>query len=85
MNLPTTNHSRVLIMTAVEAEREAVLRGLGSPDFIDVELAGVGPASAAARTARVLAGKDTAWSSAPVSAAGLRIGPVSARSSLPIS
>ena len=58
MNSPTTNHSRVLIMTAVEAEREAVLRGLGSPDFIDVELAGVGPASAAARTARVLAGNE---------------------------
>src|SRR5689334_24164204 len=48
---------RVLIMTAVEAEREAVLRGLsaaarpvnGSPEFA-VSLAGVGPAMAAAST-----------------------------------
>lgn len=52
---------RVLIMTAVEAEREAVLRGLHSarplaaaPEFT-VRLAGVGPAMAAASTAAELA------------------------------
>lgn len=49
---------RVLVMTAVEAEREAVLRGLrnlrGESRF-EVALAGVGPARAAARTALVLA------------------------------
>ncbi|WP_334072785.1 futalosine hydrolase [Paenibacillus sp. A14] len=57
---------RVLIMTAVEAERSAVLRGLsrggasaapglpGGPAF-DVRLAGVGPALAAASTAAELA------------------------------
>ncbi|MFC5701454.1 futalosine hydrolase [Cohnella faecalis] len=67
------NKTRVLIMTAVDAERDAVLRGLGergdkfdvksntglpeSGDRIEfeVELAGVGPALAAARTARALA------------------------------
>jgi len=45
---------RILIMTAVEVEREAVLRGLGGADGFDVELAGVGPASAAARTAKAI-------------------------------
>lgn len=57
---------RVLIMTAVEAERSAVLRGLsrggaasapaldGGPAF-DVRVAGVGPALAAASTAAELA------------------------------
>jgi futalosine hydrolase len=42
-------------MTAVEAEREAVLRGIGQAEGFDVRLAGVGPASAAARTAAALA------------------------------
>ncbi|HEY2493407.1 MAG TPA: futalosine hydrolase [Paenibacillus sp.] len=50
--------SRILIMTAVEAERDSVLRGLkGSPQF-DVLLAGVGPASAAAYTAKALAATE---------------------------
>jgi futalosine hydrolase len=48
------SNGRILIMTAVEAEREAVLRGLGSADGFDVALAGVGPASAAARTAQAI-------------------------------
>lgn len=57
-----TSSGRVLIMTAVEAEREAVLRGLSlsgvqDPRF-DVVVAGVGPAFAAARTARMLAAAD---------------------------
>ncbi|MBB6674940.1 futalosine hydrolase [Cohnella nanjingensis] len=51
---------RVLIMTAVEAEREAVLRGLGGDARFDARLAGVGPAGAAARTAAALAAEDYA-------------------------
>lgn len=62
-NAGSIRRKRVLIMTAVEAEREAVLRGLsaaarpvnGSPEFA-VSLAGVGPAMAAASTAAELAG-----------------------------
>lgn len=46
---------RVLVMTAVEAEREAVLRGLAGDARFDVRLAGVGPAAAAANTAIALA------------------------------
>ena len=42
-------------MTAVEAEQQAVLRGLGGYGNADVRLAGVGPASAAAATAAALA------------------------------
>ncbi len=49
---------RVLIMTAVEAERAAVLRGVGDDPRFVVSLAGVGPASAAALTAALLA-KDS--------------------------
>ncbi|WP_438444983.1 futalosine hydrolase [Gorillibacterium sp. sgz5001074] len=47
---------RILIMTAVEAEREAVLRGLAGDPRFEVRLAGVGPALAGARTAAALAG-----------------------------
>ncbi|WP_442952309.1 MULTISPECIES: futalosine hydrolase [unclassified Paenibacillus] len=47
---------RVLIVTAVDAEKEAVLRGLGDQAaHFDVIAAGVGPASAAAGTAAALA------------------------------
>lgn len=46
---------RVLVMTAVEAEREAVLRGLRGDGRFEAALAGVGPARAAARTAQALA------------------------------
>nr|WP_313783313.1 futalosine hydrolase [Paenibacillus larvae] len=41
-------------MTAVEAEREAVLQGLQDTKGFDVILAGVGPAMVAARTAKAL-------------------------------
>lgn len=51
---------RVLIMTAVEAEQQAVLRGIGDSDTFDVCLAGFGPASAAARTAAALSAGDYA-------------------------
>ncbi len=47
----------ILIVTAVAAERDAVLRGLGdaSGDRFDVRSVGVGPAAAAAGTAMILA------------------------------
>jgi futalosine hydrolase len=58
-------HRRVLVVTAVEPERQAVLRGLAAAGgMVDggmtsgavvVEAGGVGPASVAATTARVLA------------------------------
>jgi futalosine hydrolase len=46
---------RVLIMTAVSTERDAILRGLRGESSFDVVIAGVGPALAAARTASALA------------------------------
>lgn len=50
-----TDGKRVLVMTAVEAERDAFLRGLRGSDRFEVSLAGVGPAAAAANTAAKLA------------------------------
>lgn len=55
MNKQEIRRSGILIMTAVDAEREAVLRGLNGAKQFDVVLAGVGPASAAAKTAFALA------------------------------
>ncbi|CAH0120158.1 Futalosine hydrolase [Paenibacillus sp. CECT 9249] len=52
---------RILIMTSVEAERAAVMRGLQGDGRFDVLLSGVGAAVAAARTAKALgasAGED---------------------------
>lgn len=46
---------RVLVVTAVTAERDAVLRGLRGSSRVDVLAAGVGPAAAAAGTALALA------------------------------
>jgi futalosine hydrolase len=46
---------RVLVMTAVSAERDAVLRGLQGAGRFDVLVAGVGPVAAAASTATALA------------------------------
>jgi futalosine hydrolase len=46
---------KVLIVTAVEAERNAVLRGLQGTEGFNVVAAGVGPAAAAACTAKCLA------------------------------
>ncbi|MDQ0256839.1 futalosine hydrolase [Evansella vedderi] len=51
-------YKRILIMTAVEVEREAVLVGLEANNSFEVAIAGVGPASAAARTASQLATED---------------------------
>ena len=47
-------YRRILIMTSVEAERDAILRGIGTDSRIDVRLAGVGPISAGIQTARAL-------------------------------
>jgi futalosine hydrolase len=49
---------RILVMTAVSVEREAVLHGLGNDNRFDVMLAGVGPIAAAANTAIILANTE---------------------------
>lgn len=56
-NVLSTQHpeKRILVMTAVSAEREAVLRGLNGDPRFEVLLAGVGPTAAAVNTAKVLA------------------------------
>ncbi len=46
---------RTLVVTSVAAERDAVMRGIGQTDGIDCLIGGVGPATAAARTANALA------------------------------
>ncbi|MBP3964976.1 futalosine hydrolase [Paenibacillus sp. DLE-14] len=57
---------RILIVTAVEAERAAVLRGLGEEAAqFHVIAAGVGPAAAAAVTAATLAAGGAAWGTNP--------------------
>jgi futalosine hydrolase len=50
----------VLIITAVEAERDAVLRGLRGDSRFEVIAAGVGPIAAAVSTAMVLAAASEA-------------------------
>jgi futalosine hydrolase len=45
----------ILVVTAVEPERQAVLRGLGGTASVVVQVGGVGQAAVAATTARVLA------------------------------
>ncbi|KOY12957.1 futalosine hydrolase [Paenibacillus xylanivorans] len=77
----TASTQRVLIVTAVDAEKEAVLRGLGdqAAERFDVIAAGVGPASAAAGTAAALAQGSAAPSkpdAAQASAASSRPGPL---------
>ncbi|MCQ6560078.1 futalosine hydrolase [Paenibacillus mendelii] len=47
-------NSRILIVTSVSAERDAVLRGLQGADRFDVIIGGVGTAAAAASTATAL-------------------------------
>ncbi|MFC5530933.1 futalosine hydrolase [Cohnella yongneupensis] len=47
-------YGKILVMTAVSAERDAVLRGLGENDRFDVKLAGVGPVAAAVNTTTAL-------------------------------
>ncbi|WNF36782.1 futalosine hydrolase [Bacillaceae bacterium IKA-2] len=56
MNLSNSNREkpRVLIMTAVAAEQEAVLRGIKNNSKIDVVAAGVGPVQAGVSTTKAL-------------------------------
>ncbi|WP_240633389.1 futalosine hydrolase [Paenibacillus montanisoli] len=56
----TKDTRRILIVTAVDAERDAVLRGLGGDPRFRVIAAGVGPAAAAAVTAATLAAEGGA-------------------------
>lgn len=53
-----TSDRRVLIISSVAAERDAVLRGLQHNPRFDVMIGGVGGAMAAARTARALTGSS---------------------------
>lgn len=46
---------KILVITAVEAESEAVLRGLGSDKRFEVLAGGVGPVASAVSTAKALA------------------------------
>ncbi|MBP3953066.1 futalosine hydrolase [Bacillus suaedae] len=48
---------QVLIMTSVEAEKEAVLRGINGLESFDVEVAGVGPVASAISTTIALSNK----------------------------
>ncbi|TDF95959.1 futalosine hydrolase [Paenibacillus piri] len=64
----SSGRARVLVMTAVEAEKEAVLRGLKGDSRFDVMTAGVGPILAAASTAAVLAAAQSAGYGLVVSA-----------------
>lgn len=52
---PLDSEKRILIMTAVEAEKDAVLRGIHGSSQFDVRIAGVGSPVAAANTATALA------------------------------
>jgi futalosine hydrolase len=45
----------LLVVSSVAAERDAILAGLSEPDAVEVCVVGVGPAAAAAGTARLLA------------------------------
>jgi futalosine hydrolase len=52
------NDRRILIMTSVAAEKDAILRGLGDNSSFDVVLAGVGPIAAGIQTTKAMLEKD---------------------------
>lgn len=58
--MPFLGYARILIATAVEPERSAVLAGTGEVPGVDVLAVGVGPAASAARTAQALARAEAA-------------------------
>lgn len=60
-NLQDPSSTRVLIVTAVDAEKEAVQRGLNHAPGFDVIAGGVGPAATAAATARRLVQGTYDW------------------------
>lgn len=76
---------RVLIVTAVDAEKDAVLRGLKNASGFEVIAGGVGPAATAAATARQLMQTSTislsAQASPEVLPVKLRLAPSSLRTS----
>lgn len=49
---------RILVMVAVDVERLAVVKGIKGDDRFEVQICGVGPVSAAAKTATILAHHD---------------------------
>lgn len=51
LNYPIMQDYRVLVMTAVDAERQMLLEAIGQSEQIDIHIAGVGPIAAAANTA----------------------------------
>ncbi|MCR8644657.1 futalosine hydrolase [Paenibacillus sp. N1-5-1-14] len=53
--MKTINCNKILVMTAVSAEQDAVIRGLQGDIRFDVRVAGVGPIAAAIGTTTVLA------------------------------
>lgn len=58
MSVGQQSEMRILIITAVSVERDAVLRGLHCDSRFEVQLAGVGSVAAAVNTARALAASD---------------------------
>ncbi|GAA0372425.1 futalosine hydrolase [Bacillus horti] len=58
LNRSNESSSNVLIMTAVQAEKEAILRGIQHDPKFEVQLTGVGPVAAATATAKALSKKD---------------------------
>ncbi|MFK0522717.1 futalosine hydrolase [Paenibacillus illinoisensis] len=79
------NHSvpRVLIVTAVDAEKDAILRGLGdqAAEMFDVIAGGVGPAAVAASTAAKLAFAAAAGGKALAQGSTAPAGPDAAQAS----
>ena len=64
--------TRLLVVTAVEAERAAIVAALPAPpDRIEVIVGGVGPAAAAAATSAALAGGSSGRSYSLVLSAGI--------------
>jgi futalosine hydrolase len=55
------NVKKILVMTAVEAEKEAVLRGVRGDGRFEVQVAGVGPVTAAVSTAMAMAAGGSAY------------------------
>ncbi|MBB5174284.1 futalosine hydrolase [Texcoconibacillus texcoconensis] len=58
MSEETSKLSKILIVVSVEAEKEAIQKGLANDQRFDVIVSGVGPTAAAARTATALVGED---------------------------
>jgi futalosine hydrolase len=54
---PINTNIHILIVTSVEAEKNAIEKGLGNLSYVDVKIVGVGPISAAVETAKHIANK----------------------------